>query len=111
MGSCEGHHNPSPIQKPHGVWFVSFDVAYSTEGRRSLEFLLWVVNRQYAPLIKRGSIVMSIGDVSTSGYIEHTPKWTEIRAPFVWWAIDGKNASADELAHALSVARRKLYGE
>lgn len=39
LGSCGGHESPTTIQQPEGSWFVSFSVAFSPEGWRSLELI------------------------------------------------------------------------
>lgn len=39
IGSCGGHENPTEIQRPLGEWFVTFYVAYTSGGWRSLELI------------------------------------------------------------------------
>jgi hypothetical protein len=39
LGSCGGHENPTSIQQPLGEWFVSFYVAHTKGGMRSLEYI------------------------------------------------------------------------
>ncbi len=39
IGSCGGHENPSEIQRPLGEWFVTFHVAHTKGGWRSLEYI------------------------------------------------------------------------
>src|SRR5690242_14297251 len=44
VGSCGGHPDPGPGQKPAGEWTVSFRLAPDNHGWRALEFLAWFVN-------------------------------------------------------------------
>lgn len=44
VGSCGGHADPGPGQRPLGAWTVTFKVAADDHGWRSIEFLAWLVN-------------------------------------------------------------------
>ena len=44
LGSCGGHLEPVPSQKPAGEWIVSFRLSSDDHGWRALEFLAWLVN-------------------------------------------------------------------
>src|SRR3954465_825727 len=44
VGSCGGHPDPGPGQKPAGEWTVSFKLAPNDNGWGALEFLAWLVN-------------------------------------------------------------------
>lgn len=39
IGSCGGHENPTEVQRPLGEWFVTFRVAHTGGGWRSLEYI------------------------------------------------------------------------
>ena len=43
IGSCGGHENPSEIQRPLGEWFVTFRVAHTKGGWKSLEYIAGAV--------------------------------------------------------------------
>ena len=43
IGCCGGHENPSEIQRPLGEWFVTFHVAHTKGGWRSLESIAGAV--------------------------------------------------------------------
>jgi hypothetical protein len=48
VGSCGGH--PPPLkdgQWPEGTWYIKFRVEPDEHGWRALEFLAWLVNRDY----------------------------------------------------------------
>jgi hypothetical protein len=44
VGSCGGHQDPGPGQRPAGEWIVIFTLAPDVRGWRDLEFLAWLVN-------------------------------------------------------------------
>ena len=39
IGSCGGHDNPQGVQRPAGEWFVTFKIAHTRGGWRSLELI------------------------------------------------------------------------
>src|SRR3954469_6294326 len=44
VGSCGGHPEPGPGQKPAGEWTVSFKLSSDDHGWRGPGFLAWLVN-------------------------------------------------------------------
>src|SRR3954451_23348932 len=44
VGSCGGHVDPGPAQRPAGEWTVTFMLGPTDDGWRALEFLAWLVN-------------------------------------------------------------------
>lgn len=44
IGSCGGHQNPTEIQRPEGEWFVTFRVAHTQGGWKSLEHISGVIS-------------------------------------------------------------------
>ena len=39
IGSCGGHEHPTGVQRPAGEWFVTFFIAHTRGGWRSLELI------------------------------------------------------------------------
>jgi hypothetical protein len=43
IGSRGGHENPTEIQRPTGEWFVTFRLAHTLGGWKSLEYIAGVI--------------------------------------------------------------------
>jgi hypothetical protein len=68
VGSCGGHADPGPAQKPLGEWSVAFKLAADEHGWRTLEFLAWLVNND----ARRGGSKVRLEPFSAPPYM-NTP--------------------------------------
>lgn len=97
IGSCGGHPDPKPYQRPEGSWGVVFRVEHSEDGWFALEFLTWFINNSMA-----SSHRVRLSAQSAPPYL-NTPGMT------LYFALDGQDVEADWLAKELRLAKRGLY--
>jgi hypothetical protein len=86
MGSCGGHDNPGPTQQPAGHWFISFRVAVSRGGMRSLESVAALSNYTGG---KQGARV----EAAASGM--------QATGRSLWFALIGEQVDPDRAAELL----------
>ncbi len=68
VGSCGGHLDPDPGQKPAGAWTVTFKLAPDEHGWRALEFLAWLANN----FTRRGGAKVRLEPFASPPYL-NTP--------------------------------------
>lgn len=99
IGSCGGH--PPPLkggQWAEGTWYVKFNVEHNARGWRALEFLAWLINRDYA----RAHHVEL--------YPTAPPPYLNGPGQVLSFALEGfEGEDPDGLARWMGAARRGLY--
>lgn len=93
LGSCEGHETPNSTQKPLGEWFVSFSVAFSNGGIRSLEL---IAGLHTAFTYMQGGHYKS--NLRTEVYSTYTGIST---GRSLWYSLDGEDCNPDDVATIL----------
>lgn len=97
-GSCGGHPNNKPCQKPKGSWSVVFDVDHTEKGWHALEFLVWLTNNNMA---REGHKIF----LSPHAF----PPFVNVPGEALYFALDAKDVDPDELAEIVRKSKRELY--
>jgi hypothetical protein len=100
IGSCGGH--PPPLkggQWADGTWYVKFNLEHNTRGWRALEFLAWLINRDYARAGRHVEL-----------YPTAPPPYLNGPGQVLSFALEGFDAEdPDAVAGWMNSARRGLY--
>lgn len=101
LGCCGGHENPSPIQHPLGHWFVTFRIAHTRGGWRSLELIASVPPRfSYRNKLGKYKKLVKIEIASSH------PGYTTGRGLF--FSLSGRHVEPDAVAEFVDRLRSAL---
>lgn len=103
VGSCGGHTNNKPYQKPEGEWMVVFQLEFnetevSTEGWFSLEFLVWFCNNNLA----RSGYDVNIRTFSPPPYLNNPGN-------SISFILEGKGVSPDFVVEELKSLKEECF--
>lgn len=98
VGSCGGHENPAPYQRPAGSWSVTFTVEHNEHGWRALEFLTWVTNNNFA----RSGFRIHLSPYSAPPYLNEPGQ-------ALTFSIDGEGIEPEKYVKELIELKRQYY--
>ena len=98
IGSCGGHANPKPYQRPEGEWEIVFNVDHNEEGWFALEFLTWFVNNNLSR--QEHEVYLSLNSF---------PPSINIPGEALYFGLEGSGVDPDWLAKELRQVKTALY--